>query len=1054
MYTEQQIERMLGKLLRFEETLEPLLFQKVDELSLKMCQTDGSYSAVPEDALFETVEDGTTFRGEGIYCWEKGEYTVPAELAGKTLFFYPHTEAYEGLMFVDDMPYGNFASKMIRNSHGNHYCNMFCQKAEAGRTYRFAVEYYANHFIKGTQPLQPDPVMDNKIVYHPADICVADDELGDFYYNLKIANQIAASLDKDSFRRAEIVRALMKVHEVVYYDYENAEKETFRETARTANDMLRAVLDHRNSDSAPYVGMIGHSHMDTAWLWHRGETEKKCARTYANQMSLMDQYPEYTFVQSSAYHSDIIRRMYPALFEQMKKRIAEGRYEPNGGVWIECDCNIPSGEYMIRQFLLGQRFTRKYFNYTSDAFWLPDTFGYSAALPQIMKGCGVKYFLTTKMSWNDTNPFPYDTFLWKGIDGTGVLTHFNRSHLWPSPEQMTQSCMKNGWDSIKERAVSDMRLFSYGYGDGGGGPEFGMIEMVDRLKDVEGLPRSSHTTVSGFMRRLEERIAEPSTYAGELYLELHRGTLTNQHTIKRNNRKAEIALRNLEYFTVRDALERVIPADEERITPLLEELLVNQFHDILPGTGIPRVHQEAIAAVNGVIEEADRQQKELIRQMAQTEEKSITLFNTLSFDRKDVVYLPYEGKLVQGEVSQQVITGLDGEKKLAVAGVTIPAFSSCMLQLGAQGADGTAGNCASGIQETEECTDSFRLTGEGAPSHLETPFYSVDFSEKGYLESLIDKRCKRQLRGDGYALNTLLIGEEVSQGWDSWDVDADFECKLRDDAVLLSRELVTVGEVECRIRSQYRLTPKSTMTQDVIFYRESAQIAFESRVDWQDDHRFLKTAFDTSIHTDGANQEIQFGYLRRPTNRNTSIEKARFEVSNHKYTDLSETRYGISLLNDCKYGISVHDGSMKLSLHKGGCLPDYLGDKGVHEFAYALYPHMGGFSSSNVIQPAYTFNMPAVWERGACRMEALVNVTEENVIVEAIKPLEDSERAYLLRLYEAEGTRTTTILRFPEPVKAACITNMLEEEQEILTAGNEISLTFSAFEIKSVKISY
>ncbi len=1037
MYTEKQIERMLGKLKRLEDTLEPLLFKKVDEISMKICQTDGDYTKKPDDSLFEEVPDGTTFMGEGIYCWTKGEYTVPAKLEGKRLFFYSRTEAYEGLMFVDDMPYGNFASKKLVNSHGNHYCNMFSKAAEAGRTYRFAVEYYANHYIKGTQPLTPDPEMEYKIVYHPADVCVANEAIGSFYYNLKIANQMAGFLDKDSYRRAAVIRGLKKVHEIIYYDYENVERELFEQAAIKADSLLKEVLDHKNSDSAPYVGMVGHSHMDTAWLWHRGETEKKCARTYANQMSLMDQYPEYTFIQSSAYHGDIIRRMYPILFEEMKKKIAEGRYEPNGGVWIECDCNIPSGEYMVRQFLLGQRFTRKYFNYTSDTFWLPDTFGYSAAFPQIMKGCGVKYFLTTKISWNDTNVFPYDTFIWKGIDGTGVLTHFNRSHLWPSPEMMISGCMKGGDDSVKERVVSDMRLFSYGYGDGGGGPEFEMVELADRLKDVEGLPKSSHTTVSAFMKRLEERITEPSTYSGELYLELHRGTLTNQHTIKRNNRKAEIALRNLEYFTVRHAIGQGIAASEEKITPLMEELLINQFHDILPGTGIPRVHQESIEAVNGILQEARKQQKELLEQSV---EDTMTLYNTLSFSRRDVTYLPYEGRMIKGEVAQQITEDVNGVKKLAVAGMELPAFSGRAIKMEER--------------RRAEINNDTPFDWQDDLSYLETPFYIVAFNEKGYLEALTDKRCGRQLRGEGYAFNTLLIGEDVPLGWDNWDIDVDCECKLRDEAIIVKRELVSAGAVEFRIRNHYQLTPKSMLVQDVVFYKESPMITFETKVDWQDDHRLLKAAFDTNIHTDGANQEIQFGYLRRPTNRNTSIEKAKFEVSNHKYTDMSETRYGISLFNDCKYGISVQDSSMHLSLHKGGCMPDYLGDKGVHEFSYAIYPHQGGFTAANVIQPAYAFNIPAVGEQGANPMESLVRISEDNVIVEAVKPLEDSERAYLLRIYEAEGTRTAVTLEFSTAVRAVSITNMLEEEQESLGGGVEIPIVFEAFEIKSIKISY
>ena len=444
MYTEKQLERMLGKLYRLERMLEPKLFYTVGNVPVKAFQTDGSHHDVPEDSCFSECEDGAVFEGRGIYCWFKGSYTVPEELDGKRLFVYPKIKGYEGMMWVNGKPYGNYASKMIVHSHGNHYCDMLCKEAKAGETVELAFEYYANHYIKGTQPFLVEAQKEYRIEYHSVDICLKDEELAEFYFDLRTANQMVKVLEKKDFRRAAFVRAMLEIHNLISYDFENEVPEVFREQIRRADVILKKVMQEKNASSAPYAGLIGHSHMDTAWLWHRGETEKKCARTYANQMNLMDQYPDYTFVQSSAYHGDIIKRMYPALFEDIKKRVAEGRYEPNGGVWIECDCNIPSGEYMVRQFVWGQRFTRENFDYTSDAFWLPDTFGYSASLPQIMQGCRVKYFLTTKMAWNDTNVFPYDTFYWKGIDGSQVLVHFNRTHVWPDPEALTENLLAAG----------------------------------------------------------------------------------------------------------------------------------------------------------------------------------------------------------------------------------------------------------------------------------------------------------------------------------------------------------------------------------------------------------------------------------------------------------------------------------------------------------------------------------------------------------------------------------------------------------------------------------
>lgn len=1034
MFTDKQIDRMLGKLLDFEATMEKQLFIKTDVVDMQAFATDGSWQDVPPPNRFAPVKNGQVFEGEGTYCWFRGSYTVPKRFDGQALYIWPRIDGYEGMLFVDGVPFGNFASKIIEGSHGNHYCDMLVGKAAAGSTLDIALEYYANHFIIGTHPYDNAPRGPFKITYGPVDICVRNERVWDFYFDLKVVNEMAACLPDTDFVRAKIVRALKKVHETVYYDPENIDEETYYACIAKASPYLKEVLAHRNGPSAPYAGFVGHSHMDTAWLWHRGETEKKCARTYANQINLMEQYPDYTFVQSSAYHSAIIQRMYPQLFERMKTAIASGKYEPNGGVWVECDCNIPSGEYMVRQFLWGQRYTLQQFGYTSDAFWLPDTFGYSASLPQIMQGSRIKYFLTTKIDWNDTNVFPYDTFNWQGIDGTKVLTHFNRTHVWPSPSSM-MTIVNGRQMGIRERAVSDKRLISYGFGDGGGGPEFGMVEMAKRLGDVEGLPKSSHTTVSKFMNQLEQTIVEPSTYAGELYLEIHRGTLTNQHTIKRNNRLAEIALRNAEIFTVKKAVANGAVASDEALRPLTEGLLINQFHDILPGTCVPRAHEEAKKEVAGIIRDANAITSSLLG--GDHSAMHMIVSNTLSFDRSDVLYLDVpEGFVVAGGYAQQRINDVYGNSRLAVAGVTIPAMGSVKLALAEGDAQGN---------------NPFVLAGD----QLTTPCLAVTLDAKGGISSLVDTAQGRQLRGEnGMPLNTFLIAEDIPSLWDNWDIDADLQCKMHPSAVLVKREVVSTGAVECRVRSTYQLTEKSTLDQDMIFYAHCPTVVFQTRIHWQDDHRFLKAAFDTSIFATEARQEIQFGYIKRPTTRSTAEEKAKFEVCNHKYTDLSDTRYGAALLNDCKYGISVEDGSMRLSLHKGGRRPDYHGDKGVHDCAYALHPHAGGFGAGTVIQPAYAFNMPAVATRGGVASDALMRLDADNIIIEAVKPMEDNHRAFLVRLYEAEGAATRAQLNLNIDPIAVCETNLLEEEQDQLPAQRGVSLTFRPFEIKSVKITY
>ena len=749
----------------------------------------------------------------------------------------------------------------------------------------------------------------------------------------------------------------------------------------------------------------------------------------------MDEYPEYKFIQSSSCHSDFLRRKYPDLFARIQKKVKEGRYEPNGGVWVECDCNITSGESMVRQFLWGQRFTRKYFDFTSNCFWLPDTFGYSAAIPQIMKGCCVDYFLTTKIDWNDTNTFPLDTFYWEGIDGTKVFTHFNRTHIWPDAEDLmtyVAGTPSNDHSCIKDKRVTDTRVISYGYGDGGGGPQFEMIEAAKRCADLNGCPKSEHKLVGEAMKEIERDAVEPDTYAGELYLELHRGTLTNQHVIKRNNRKAEFALRDLEIFTVTDAVKNNKTADSADIAPLYEKLLVNQFHDILPGTCIPRAHEESRAMTTALITRA----RDLVKELAQSDkEDCVTVTNTLSFDRSDVIVLDYSGKIVDGGYRQQVYTDVRGNKKLMVGGVTVPAFSSVTLKL---------------VDGKPEENSVFSLNDNS----LETPFASVKFADNGTISSFVDKRADREICGDGYNLNTFIMAEDFPSEWDNWDVDADIEMKFEDVSKLVSREIISDGSVALVIRSKYAISGKSTVTQDMIFFADSAEVRFDTVMDWQDNHRFFKTAFDTSVRQEFARFDVQFGNVKRPTTRNNSIEKAKFEVLNHKYTDLSETRFGVAVLNDSKYGISVNGGKLRLSLHKGGLRPDFKGDRGVHHCVYSFLPHDSGFDAENVIRPAYELNVPTAVTAGEYSAQKLMSIDADNIFVEAVKPCEDAQRAFIVRMYEAEGTFTNANVSFFGGAKSVKITNMLEEEQGEVESIAPAKLQFRPFEIKTLKVTY
>ena len=1014
MLTDRSMLQTVAKLDRLVATLRERIFIPVGQADcLGLYETREPLHAIPDESRFGPAT--ARWGGEGVYGWFRLRYETPAALAGRALFLYPHTGFFEATLWVNGRIHSNYAAKFNEGSHGNHWCNRFTASAGAGEVFDFALECYAWHDMPGTQPLADERMKDYTYPVAPAEVCVRDDEVMAFLFDLETLLSLRRSLPEQGFRRAEVENALYRAHLALYYDPDACAPERFREGLRAAWPFLREQLEKRNGGGAPFVGLTGHSHMDTAWLWPISETEKKCARTYANALNLMEEYPEYRFIQSSAFHADMLRRDYPELFGRIRRAVAQGRYEPNGGVWVECDCNLTGGEYMVRQFLWGQRFTRRYFGYTSDCFWLPDTFGYSYAIPQIMKGCGVDYFLTTKIAWNDTNTFPLTSFLWQGIDGTRVFTHFNRTHQGPSPEQFREETEAE----TREKRVSPMRLFSFGKGDGGGGPEFEMLERARRLEDLEGTARSGYMSVSDFMKRLEATAVEPTVYAGELYLELHRGTLTNQHAIKRNNRLCEIALHDLEYALVLKAVREGVPADESPVAPLLGVLLVRQFHDILPGTCIHSVHEETRRAVSEAI---DRAMALTARALSGGE--GLQAYNPRSFDRADVLYLP-------GAHPEYgcVFDDVAGEPMTAVPGVALPAMGSAALLPAPRGAS------------------PFRLDGD----MLTTPFALVRFDSGGAIASFVDRHVGRELMG-GLPFNTFLLAEDVPADYDNWDVDADLEAKFAPAGRLLSREVIADSAVELRIRSRWQLTEKTTSTQDMVFDAASPMVCFDTLMDWQDDHRFLKAAFDTALHADGARSEIQFGHIRRSNHRGTSVEKARFEVCNHKFTDLSEANFGIALLNDCKYGISLNEGSLRLSLHKGGNRPDDRGDKGRHRCRYALLPHAGGFGVETVVRPAYAFNYRPVIVRGGVEAAPLVAVDAPNVIIETVKPCEDAQRAYILRLYEAEGGYARAKLRFSHPVKALRECNMLEEPLATLDA--DAALEFTPFRIRTVKVEY
>lgn len=1013
---------------KFQNVLEKYaahIFAPIADLTdVTAYQTDEHLRLPPDADQLRTIAPGEAWGHEYGNIWLHATVTVPETANGEILCLIPDAEATEILCYKDGKPSGIINSK--NNFLGGMHSAMFLtDRATAGETYTVDFECYAGHDCLGCSPYENygrEQAQTNFTKhYHGIRLCVLDKTFRDFCFDLSTVLQIAR-LPENNFTAMGAHECLMDAFPYLIQDTAYATVDELRESAKAILPILApALTKHMGGDrSRGFIGLVGHSHMDTAWLWPVSETIRKCARTYAEALTLMDMYPDYTFIQSSALHLSWMKDYYPAIFEGIKQKVAEGRYDPNGGVWVECDCNVTGGESMVRQFLYGQRFTEKYLNYRSDAFWLPDTFGYNGAIPQIMKGAGVKYFYTTKMSWSDLNTFPMDTFVWRGIDGSEVMTHLNRMHVIPDVPTLNMAV-----NEIRDKHTNDSRLVAYGYGDGGGGPTYGMLEYMKRVKDLDGMPTIEPVTASSFMQKLEARRDRLPLFDGELYLEYHRGTLTQMHEVKKNNRMAEIALRNMELFGVLTGKTNKEERDE-----MYKVLLKNQFHDILPGTSIPKVYEIAFPEMRELIAKADSITAEYATSVAKADESKTSLYNPLSFDRHD--HMVFDGaKQFAGELSQ-VYTDMDGNEKTIVE-VSIPAMGAITLTEGA------------------EAKMESPFTAEG--NKLTTPLYIVTFDENGYITSLIDRRVNREVKKQGGApLGTLWFGENLCTNYDNWEIEDDIFKKLSAVTNCTDHEVVTNGAVEYRIRNTYTLSKTSTAVVDTIFYAHDPRIDYEVKLDWNEKHALLKAGFDVNVRAGFVKNEIQFGHVERPTTRNTSLEAAKFEVCNHRWSDLSESRYGVAVLNDCKYGISVEESNMCLTLHKGCYRPDPISDNGTHYMTYSLLPHTGAFGAENVVYPAYQLNYKPVAIPGALDVAPLFEIDAPNVICEAVKAAEDIDNAYVLRLYECERNTTSCTIALPN-ARRVTVTNLLEEDgTELPIVDGKVNVEFHPFEIKTIVV--
>jgi alpha-mannosidase len=986
----------------------------------------------PEAALqcnFQPMPVGTAWGAKWEYGWFKSEITLPAEAAGKRIVTRLDVGG-ESLVCVN----GQIVGAQDRE-HGEI---LVSKSGVPGEKYAILVEAYAGHGPRvhhtGPTPLGRETVPEpgpTQTQVGESTFGIWEEEAYQLWLDVETLYQLRDNIDPNSLRVAEIDQALRDFTVIV--DLELPYEERFA-TFRAGRERLKSLLECVNGSTAPILFAFGHAHIDVAWLWPLAETQRKCARTFSTQLSLMEEYPEFKFLQSTPQLYRYTQVHYPELYARIKQAVQAGKFIPEGGAWVEPDTNISGGESLIRQFIHGKRFFRQEFGVDNELLWLPDVFGYSGALPQIMRGCGIKYFATAKIFWNYNggDPFPYNTFMWEGIDGSDVLVHLCNDYN----SRTDAASVVQRWNERVQKDGLATRLMPFGYGDGGGGVTRDHLEYLRRMRDLEGVPKTRMASPIEYFRDQEAR-GTHNRYVGELYFQAHRGTYTSQARTKRGNRKSELALREAELWgaAARVLVGFAFPTDA--IDKAWKTVLLNQFHDILPGSSIHRVYEEAEAGYADVLATAEQTARAAVAALTD-QSRAVTVFNSLAWERSALVALP-DG--VTGAVNAageplpaQVVDGKTWVE------VIVPACGWTTLRL------------RSGQAVRPASSGTVANTLRAMPTLLENDLLRIEFNAAGEITRIWDKETGREWAAG--VCNSLKLYKDVPTSWDAWDLDSMYALTPVELGASAKVEVVTAGPLVAVLRVMRKLN-QSTLTQDISLRRKSRRVDFHTVLDWQESHKLLKVDFPVDIHTNEAIHEIQFGHIRRPNHLSRPFDADRFEVCNHKWTVITEENRGFAVLNDCKYGVNVLGSSINLTLLKSALAPDMTADKGWQEFTYAVYPWNGSLAESAVVREAYDLNCPVMVAPGAAGEvdRSLFSVDAPNIILETVKPAEDGSSDIVVRLYESKRMATRSVLTTSLPVREVIQTDMLENGDKKLPCQNgKIELEFRAFEVKTVRL--
>ena len=1008
---------------------EPLVGPQVD---------DSGWEVIPHNSYWGSW--GTSFMMRGRFQvptdWDPSRPAalyLPLGVAGD-IFCHP-----EALAYLD----GDIVGSADRQHHEIYLPERFC----GGQEHELALHGWTGH---ASWPIDPHSKI--QLFMRECALVEIDIPTRDFCALAHQAIDVAQKQNTRAAAQMQILDALNEAFEILDTRAPISRDGPFYDTVPEALAALRQGMEGGTTPLAADLIAIGHAHIDVAYLWQVSQTRRKCGRTFANVLQLMDQHPDYRFSQSQAFLYATTQEDYPELFDQIIERVHQGRWEVMGGMWVEPDCNLAGGEGLVRQLMFGRGYYRDTFGegVETPVAWLPDTFGFTASLPQLLRQAGLKWFLGNKLNWNQYNKLPNNLFFWEGIDGSRILSFFlttpSKVQYLPHPTtykaELTAEEVFGTWDEFGQKAAHNELPICYGYGDGGGGPTRELIMAARNYGRLPGVPKMKMGSAREFFEGVQDRATgELPIWVGELYLELHRGTFTSQARIKQLNRQCEHLLHDTEFLASYAAQLTGTPYPAEALEAAWKLVCLNQFHDILPGTAIGEVFEDAardygeVKLVAGAAKEAALG---ALRRIAPKGSRALAV-NTIGFTRDRHVILPVDEPLGDPATGAALVSQTTEDGVLA----TLPAMPGYGVV--------TLAHATAPAPES-----ALRAAPEGDAFVMENDLIRVEIGPNGQLTRIFDRIARREVLAPGETGNQLLAFEDRPMQWDAWDIDIFYEdrCDVIDTPV--SIELIETGPVRATVKvvHDYR---GSRIEQKVSLYHNSKRIDFRTVIDWTAQKTLLKVAFPVDIHAKDATYDIQFGNMRRPTHRNTSWDWARFEVVGHKWADLSEGNYGVALLNDCKYGYDIQKNVLRLSLLKGATMPDPFQDQHRHEFTYALLPHEGDWRDE-VIAEGYDLNLPVPVlavngeADGDAPIAPFVACDTPTAVIETVKRAEDGA-GHIVRLYEAAQNRGPVRLSFGFPVASVSMSNILEEPGPPLeVTGDAVELWLTPYQIATLRV--